>query len=382
LWIARVLSHVGDGVALVALVLYVERTERTGTAVGALLLAFTLPSLIGPLAGALTDRFDHRRLMIGCELGQALVFIVMSAWLPTLPLMLALVAVTSVLARLFAPAGRSIVPSLVPNRDLSRANAWTGMALNLQVAIGPALGGAVTAALGTRAALVVNAATFVASAAFLSRLPRVQPTASSSPEGFGRSTGTGISFSLRHPVTRAVILGLFFGVAFAAVDDVALVFLARRELHIEAAGYGVIAASFGVGMILAVAPIMRWGTSNSKRVFLLGLVATAAGSLATGAAPNLVAGVMAQALAGGGNGLTNVATDTLVQQTVPASHLGRAFGAVSTAAFLGGAIARGLGGPLLDLTSPRTVFVIGGLGVLVTLLAVAPLLPSTKNRAA
>jgi hypothetical protein len=79
----------------------------------------------------------------------------------------------------------------------------------------------------------------------------------------------------------------------------------------------------------------------------------------------------AQAVAGCGNGLEVVATDTLVQRSVDRSHRGRVFGVVSAATLLGGAIARGLGGVLLDLTSAGATFVIGGVGVLpVTLIAV------------
>jgi MFS family permease len=79
----------------------------------------------------------------------------------------------------------------------------------------------------------------------------------------------------------------------------------------------------------------------------------------------------AQAVAGSGNGLEVVATDTLVQRSVPRSHRGRVFGVVSAATLLGAAIARGLGGVLLDLTSARATFVVGGCGVLlVTLITV------------
>jgi MFS family permease len=80
---------------------------------------------------------------------------------------------------------------------------------------------------------------------------------------------------------------------------------------------------------------------------------------------------LTQAVAGSGNGLEVVATDTLVQRSVPRSHRGRVFGVVSAATLLGGAVARGLGGVLVDLTSARATFVIGGSGVLlVTLVAV------------
>jgi MFS family permease len=70
-------------------------------------------------------------------------------------------------------------------------------------------------------------------------------------------------------------------------------------------------------------------------------------------------------VSGFGNGLQNVAADTLIQRGVPREMLGRVFGLVSTAAFSGSTLAYAVGGPLLDLTSPRAVFVIAGSGILV-----------------
>jgi MFS family permease len=60
-------------------------------AVSALLLAGTVPSLLGPLAGALVDRVEQRRLMLGAQAGQALLYGAMAAVLPPLSVLLVLV---------------------------------------------------------------------------------------------------------------------------------------------------------------------------------------------------------------------------------------------------------------------------------------------------
>jgi MFS family permease len=84
-------------------------------------------------------------------------------------------------------------------------------------------------------------------------------------------------------------------------------------------------------------------------------------------APFVTFAMLGQAVAGLGNGIENVATDTLIQQAVPREMLGRVFGLVATAPFAGSTLAYAAGGYLLDLTSPRVVFVIAGLGILVVL---------------
>jgi Na+/proline symporter len=113
LWIARTISHVGDGIALLALVLLVQRTRGTGVAVGTLLLASSLPRFLGPLAGVLVDRVEQRGLMIACDLGQVVVFSAVAWFSPPFPILLGLVSVSALLDTLFAPAGRSAVPALV-----------------------------------------------------------------------------------------------------------------------------------------------------------------------------------------------------------------------------------------------------------------------------
>jgi MFS family permease len=365
LWCSRVVSYVGDGVALVALVLHVQ-AGGSGTQVAGLLLAVALPSLFGPVAGAIADRVDRRRLMIACELGQAACYAAIAIWLPPYAGLLALVAVANLLARCFGPAASSSVPSLVPDEDLVGANAWLGTALNVQVAFGALLGGLLVAGVGFRWALAVDALSFIASALLLLRVSPLpaEPT-DGPPVGFVRTVTEGVGFVAGHPVARAVVLTLFAGVAFAAVDNVALVFLTRRELGGGAAAFGIVSSAFGFGMLAASLTLTRWERlATARAAFVAGWFLTAAGTLATGLAPTVVAVVAAQWLGGLGNGSANVGGDTLLQRTVPAATRGRVFGLASTAAFLGSGLAYAIGGVMVDRIPTRIVFVVASAGVL------------------
>jgi MFS family permease len=386
LWLARGISHIGDGAALVALVLYVKGTGRGGLSVGALLLAQALPRFLGPIAGSLADRVDRRRLMIGCDLGQAAVFTAIVAWRPPFVYVLVLVVATALLDTTFGPASSSAVPLLVAPPDLIQANAWMGTTLNLQVAVGPFLGGLLVSLLGVRAGLLANAASFVLSAAFLARLPALTTAVADQTTLLGE-TRAGLAYVWRSPLLRALVLSLFLGVAFAAVDNVALVFLTQNVLGAGAFGYGAVAAAFGVGMLAgSIALSWRPPRRNPYPLLLWGWALVGAGTLFTGLAPAIGAAVGAQAIGGLGNGLQNIASDTLVQQNVPGHMLGRVFGLVSTAAFGGSALAYAGGGVLLEATSPRATFVIAACGVcavlvfLIVVLGANPARTSTLER--
>jgi MFS family permease len=383
LWLSRVVSFVGDGVALIALVLHVQGSGGSGTKVAGLLLAAALPSLLGPVAGTLADRLDRRRLMMACEVGQGILYLTIAVWLPPYPVLLAFVAAAAALARCFAPASTSSVPALVPADELVGANAWLGTALNLQVAFGALFGGLLVAGVGIRGALAIDAATFAASALLLTRVPALPADRpASGAAGFMRTIVEGLGFVVGHRVARAVVLSLFVGVAFAAVDNVALVFLARRELGAGPTGFGVVSSAFGFGMLAASLFMTRWQGVSARIAYLGGWLLTAIGTLLTGLAPVLAAAVAAQWVGGVGNGACNVGGDTLIQRSVPASMRGRVFGLTSTAAFLGGGLAYAIGGVLVDVATPRTVFVVASIGVFAAWIAAIVLLPRDEGAAA
>jgi MFS family permease len=156
LWGARTASTLGNWVTLTALLLYLESTGATGFQVGILIAARELPHLLGPITGALADRLDPRRVMIGCDLTNSLLILVLLVFLPPFPLLVALVAASSITTALFMPSGKSAVPKLVRQQDLTTANALLGSSTNLSFAIGPLVGAFLFALVGVRAALLLD----------------------------------------------------------------------------------------------------------------------------------------------------------------------------------------------------------------------------------
>jgi MFS family permease len=371
LWLARTFSNVGDGVAFVALVLLVHNRDKTGLAVGSLLLVQAIPRFFGPVAGTVADRVEQRALMIGCDLTNAALFGAIALWTPSLPILLVLAGASSCVDTLFSPAGRSALPALVPRDDLLQANAWLATSFNLQLALGPMIGGAIVLALGTSGALAANTATFLISAVLLSRLPPLR-SVDENQRGFIATGTEGLRYAWQTPVVRVVILALFFAVTFAAMDNVALVFLVQDTLGGGPLAFGLLSAAYGVGMVAASAGLsLRTLRISAGMIFLLGWFFSGIGILLAGIAPVLIVVGIGQVVAGWGNGAENVGVETLIQRIVPRPLLGRTFGVASTAAFGGSTLAYAVSGFLLDVTSPRAVFVIGGSGVLAVTLFLA-----------
>ncbi len=386
LWTARTVSFLGSMITLTALLLYLKQTGVSATQVGVLLAVRTVPPILGPVAGTISDRIDQRKLMIGCDLGQTAVIGTIALLLPPYWLLVVLVALSSVLSTLFLPVGKSMVPRLVSREELTGANALLGSSFNLSIAAGPVMGALLVAGPGARAAFAIDAATFLISAALLLRLSPLPPPTDTNnlAEGFFSEVRQGLSYLISHRVARAVAAGLFLSVAFAALDNVGLVFLVTGTLNAAEIAFGTAQAVYGVAMIAVPLLLLRFsGAAGAPgTILVLGLALTGAGLILTGLSPTFALLIVFYFVAGAGNGLENVACDTLIGRTVSPQKMGRVFGAVYGPIFLAESLAAAVGGPLLEITSPRTVFVVAGTGVLGVLFLVRTMLPRSLHEEA
>jgi MFS family permease len=383
LWCARSISFLGDSLSLVALMLYTANTTGQALAVALLLLVGDFaPALLGPFTGTISDRFNLKRVMVLCELVQGVLVAVIALTLPSLPLLLALVALRSITGQIFQPASRAVVPALVRDRDLESANSALGFGMNGLEALGPLVAAALLPVMNVRGVLLVDAATFIVSAVLLAFLPSLPPA---SIEEGGRNSflsdaRAGLGYIWTVPAVRTISLGFFAVVAFNGVDDVALVFLAKDSLDGGDSAASLLLAGAGIGLLLGYALLARYtGRIPMALLLLLGFGVSSAGNLFSGLAWAVAAAFVMQTIRGVGIAAMDVATNTLIQRLVPAAMLGRVFGNLYGAIGVAAGLSYVFGGLLLDLTSPRPIFIIAGAGGLLATLATALLLRRTLN---
>lgn len=384
LFSARLVSYAGDSLSLVALIFHVAETTGKGLAVALLLLVGDFaPSLLGPFTGALADRLDRRRLMIVCELVQAVVLLVIVLALPSLPMLLILVAIRATASQVFQPASRAAVPALVGDRDLETANSTLGFGSNSAEAVGPLLAAALFPLVGLRGVLLVDAVSFLVSAVLLATLPALAAvTGDGRQPSLLRQARAGIGYLLSVPTVRVIFLGFTAVVVFNGVDDVALVLLAQKTFHVGNSAVGLLLGAVGVGLVAGYALLSRWGNRASMPLLLIvGFAVSSVGNLLTGLAWAVAAAIALQAVRGLGLAAMDVATNTLLQRTVPADMLGRVFGNLYGAIGVAAATSYLAGGVLLDATSAPVTLIVAGVGGLVATGVVAVRLPRAMRRA-
>ena len=168
LWLASVVSMLGDWFNAIATVILVNKYTDSGTAVGALFLARSLPPfLLGPLAGVIADRFNRKWILILTDLSRAVIvlgFLFVNsperAWL-----IYALSIAQFMVSAFFEPARAAIMPSVVEgNNELLLANTLSSATWSAMLAFGAAIGGFTAAVFGASTALIIDALSFLLSA--------------------------------------------------------------------------------------------------------------------------------------------------------------------------------------------------------------------------
>jgi len=207
LWLAAVISFLGDWFNTIALYTAVEELSGSTEAVSMVFVAKMLPIfLVTPVAGPLIDRFDRKKLMVASDVMRCLcaLGLIAAYRAQSLALLVALLFVMVCFGGLFIPAKSSILPQITSDRELGAANALSSGTWSVMLALGAALGGVVTELVGVETALMLDATTFLVSAAFLFPLP---PLLASRHEGDDDERGflAGIRYLWRNPYLAATI---------------------------------------------------------------------------------------------------------------------------------------------------------------------------------
>jgi MFS family permease len=380
LWVGQGISFVGDAVSMVALVVLVVQITGSASAVGGALVARLLPTLASPLAGVLADRLDRRVVLVTSDLVRAVLVLGM-VFARDLVVLYALAFLMGLARTFFNPTIRAAFPSVVGEGDLTRANSLISGTFSISITVGPALGGLLVASSGVSAAFLLDAVTYLVSAAFLSRIPLPRPQRDSR-EGFVQELRTGLSYLAGARVPLAIVVGAFLTILATDIATPAQVFLAKETFGTGDVGYGLLVSLWGVGMVAGSALTAVLGDRvNLIPLYFFGIFVWALALAGTGLSPTFIIALGALTLAGVSNGIDNVATDTILQKQVPDVLLGRVFSIRFLTYSIGEALAYPTGGLIMDAIGPRSTYLLAGVATataglfILFFLAVA----STKN---
>lgn len=362
LWAARTASQWGDVFATVALALLVFDLTGSSLGVSAVVVAEIIPVLLlAPFAGTLVDRLPRIHVMIGADLLRAVLTTALVLVGNNVTAIYAIAFGLSVGAVLFNPAANSALPTLVDDKELVAANSgiWTAAVLS-QIALAP-LAGLLYTAFGPSPAFGVNAASFLISAALLTRLRLPATPASTDRRSFFADARAGFQLLVGDRLLRALGAGQLLAALSAGATSALLVVLARDHLALPPSGYGLLLGAIGVGAAAGPLLLTRFIPNARQPVFVFGpFVIRGLVDLVLASFTALPIAILALATYGLGTSTGAVTFNSLLQAHTPPEARGRIFASFDLFWQLGRLISLLVGGLLAAAFGIQAVYYLGG----------------------
>ncbi|HEX6922252.1 MAG TPA: MFS transporter [Bacillales bacterium] len=321
-------SSIGDFIYLVALNIFVWNETHSATAVAGLWVVSRIAALIvGPWAGSVTDRFPHRKQLIGLELVRA-VLIGILPLLSDIYLIYLILFLLGICSTFFGNAFLPYQTTLIPQTHRKRVNSIISMLKYGSFLIGPAIAGIFLANGETAVALWLDAVSFLVSGITLFLLPNFPAAEGASgkqPWIFVREDWREALGFLRNNGLFTTLFSLNAGIMILALTaDSQEVVFAQDALGLGEFGYGMMVVAAGAGAVLG-SLILAVVAKRLKNEWLIGAgqFFSATGYLIYAFSHNFwwaVAGLIVLGLFGSA---ANVGFTTYMQHTVPISRMGR-----------------------------------------------------------
>jgi MFS family permease len=372
-------NELGDWMGIIALSLLVfDRTDSALATAGLFLGTRFLPALAAPILVTHGERSPPRFALPVIYCGEAAAFGALALLAGSFSL--AGVIVVATIDGALALTGRSLTRAVVaallePTGELRAGNALLNIAFTGGAALGPGLAGLVVAGFGVQIALLLDAVSFYVIAWILltaGPLPQAEPE----PGRMRDRVRAGVAYLREKVILRRLLIaqGAAF-VFFAAVIPVEVIY-AKQTLGTSDSGYGLMLASWGVGMVLGSLLFAAVRKAPLAYLLLFSTLAVGAGYLGLAAAPTLALACVASVVGGAGNGVQWVSAISAVQELTAQGMQARVMSVLESIGAAMPGVGFAIGGLIATVASPRATFLFAGAGVFVIVALVAPALGS------
>lgn len=365
-WIAQVVSLLGDFLALFAVIAYVTyRLKATPEQVTGVQIAYMAPfALLGPLSGVFVDRWPLKPTLVSSDLIRA-VLVVALFFTTALWQIYAVLVALSCVSTFFAPAQSVTIRTYVPGHGLIAANALMQTAMMGTRIIGPTLAGVLVGFFGANVCYALDVVSFIGSASLIGTVAIVRPKATVSVAAAGRGRvaavlhdmGAGMRFIFHHAAVSFVVMAMAAGMFVIGCFGPLIAIYVREWLHATALVFGMVSAMVGVGMIVGMPVVRRLSGSVSNSTLVLGgLAGIGLGALLLGAFTYAATAMLGTFTLGFTFAGVIVPAQTLMQRETPHELMGRISSTMMSVVFFAQLIGLILSGVFAQAFGVRTVF--------------------------
>lgn len=337
LWLAQMISTIGDYALYVAIPVVVYNATHSKSALGISFICGTLPALLfSLLGGVLADRWPQKRTMIAADLARAAAILLLllvpnTKHLGPHDLLLFYTAsfLTASFSCFFNPARQSLLRVIVPKADLMQANSVTYTGVQASYFIGLAAGGSLLALATPKGVFAFDAVTFAASALavrFIS-VKSVEPPkrkAPRGPKGVWEDAQEGIAYVGNSLILRPALVMLLIAVTASQITNM-LEFPFVRDLWHGGAGQfaGLLSLGFLATFLTGLVASGPLRSVPPARLLLIGFSIMGVTTLIFAGSKEIFIGGAMLFVACVGNVIENIGNMTLFQQAAPPELQGR-----------------------------------------------------------
>ncbi len=370
-------NEIGDSVGVVALaVLVYDRTQDVAATAAFFIAAKFLPALLAPALTARLDQLPLRRCLPVIYVLEALVFAALGL-LAEGDLILVLVLALALLDGSLAITGRGLTRGAVaavlqPAGLLREGNALMNVGFALASVGGAALAGLLIAELGIAAALYVDAASFLIIAVVLAATRDLPQGDGGERELFGERFRSGLRYARENVAVRVLLVGQSVAlILFTLIIPIEVIY-AKESLGTTSAGYGVLLAAWGAGIVIGSLVYFQIKHWSAFGLVVISTLAIGIGYLGLAAADTLLVACLISLVGGAGNGVQWIAVMTALQERTPTAYQARITGLMESIGAAMPGVGYLLGGAIVALFDPRVAYAVAGGGTLLLILAAIP----------
>jgi DHA3 family macrolide efflux protein-like MFS transporter len=370
LWWGSIVSNVGNRIHFIALMVYTYNLTGKALDLGLLMIIMSVPNFfLSPVMGVLADRMDKRKLMIASDVAR-FALVILFPFTQNIWQVYALAFLIGAANSAFFPSAFSLIPMIVPKKDLLTANSLNVTTQNVVAIIGPAAGGLIVGFWGTTPAFVLNSFTFLFSAfmVLLIRKPKSRETLSGEVDAatpkkpsYVREFTEGLRFMMTDPMMRYIIFTFAALILVTSGLNPLFVVLVKEVLGKGDLAFGYLISALGVGGIVGgflygligqrfsrISIIINLLFLDSIIVIILGINTSYYAALGLFAVFGIIGTVF------------SITIMTLLQEYIPAEKMGRAMGVFSVMFDPLAMVSMGVFGYLADVVGTGIVFIGSG----------------------
>lgn len=371
LWSGQSLSLIGTQAVQFALIWWLTETSGSATILAtATLLALLPPVILGPVIGALIDRWNRKTIMLAAD-GFAAAASLVLAWMfatgiAGVPHVLALVLLRSLAAAFHAPAMIASTTLMVPEQHLTRVQGLNQSMQGLLTIVAAPLGALLLATFSMTGVMMVDVITALIAIVPLAaiRVPRPPRSVAHERTSVWTETVAGFRYLMQRRAHRTlIVMSTVINALLVPAFSLLPLFVLQR-LNGGAAEFGWLTSSLGVGLVVGGIALSAWGGFRKRIVTTLaGMIGLGLAAAAVGLTPAssfwwmLVSMVCVGLIVP----IVNGPVYAILQATIAPDHQGRVFSLVGSLATGMAPLGLVVAAPVAEAVGVGAWFIAGGI---------------------